>query len=308
MYSTLAILGKLAYANGLGTGTTLLLRYAFSFILLSVFIKLMRQSRLLSLSLPVLIQGSFLTGSGLFFFLSLTTLSAGIATVILFTHPVLVALLSVWFFKEKLTLRMLLGLALAMLGISLISGLFGGGQSDLSVQGIIFALMACCCYTGYSLMGQKTCAVYEPLSITATISLLAVLLLIPVFPRDLTLIPYLNGTQIMITLVMAIMSTLLAILFFLKGVQKIGAAKATLISTAEPIFCLILAFFILGEKLTPIEIAGSILVFISMQLAVTHQRSIINNELASDDLTSNELPGGELLSDELPGKVSQNSG
>ena len=67
MYSTLAILGKLAYANGLGTGITLLLRYAFSFILLSVFIKLVRQSRLLSLSLPVLIQGLFLTGSGLFF-------------------------------------------------------------------------------------------------------------------------------------------------------------------------------------------------------------------------------------------------
>ena len=288
MYSTLPILGKLAYTHGLGTGATLLLRYIFSFILLSVYIKWARQGQLLSLFPPVVLQGLFLTGSSLFYFLALKTLSAGMATVILFAHPVLVALFSVWFFKEKLTPRMLLGLALAMLGISLISGLFGSGQTDLSVKGIIWSLLACCSYTGYSLMGQKTLAVYEPLSITATVSLLAIGILIPVFPGDLALLAHVNGTQILITLVMAILSTLLAILFFLKGVQKIGAAKATLISTAEPMFCLLLAFLVLGEKLTPIELAGSILIFISMQLAVTHPQPQMSASAA------NELPSALL--------------
>lgn len=305
MYSTLAILGKLAYAHGLGTGTTLLMRYIFSFILLSILIKLVRQGQLLSLSPPVLVQGFFLTGSSVFFFLALKTLSAGVATVILFTHPVLVALLSVWFFKEKLTPQMLVGLVLAMLGISLISGLFGGGPADLAIPGMVCALLACFCYTGYSLLGQKTLAVYEPLSITATISLLAIGILIPIFPGDLLLLPHLNGTQIMITSAMAIMSTLLAILFFLKGVQKIGAAKATLISTAEPMFCLVLAFIILGEKLAPIEIVGSVLIFISMQLAATSRRPVAEPELPGGELLEGELPGGRANSEELLSQVNQ---
>lgn len=67
---------------------------------------------------------------------------------------------------------------------------------------------------------------------------------------------------------MACLNTLMAVLFFLKGVKHIGATRATLISTAEPAFCIILAYIILGETLTATEFIGTGLVFVSMFLAV----------------------------------------
>lgn len=276
MYATLPILVKLAYAAGLSPGITLLLRYFFSFVLLAILIKFFRYGRLLALSPWVIAQGIFLTVSGLFYFLALQTLSAGLTTVIFFAHPVFVAILSILIFRERFVPRLFLGLALAVLGIALISGL-GGVGPDLPARGIIFALLACLGYSLYSVIGQKTLVNYEPLTITATLSLLALIILVPIYHRELVFLGSLTLTQLLITAAMAVLNTVLAVLFFLKGIQKIGATRATLISTAEPVFCIIMAFLILGETLSGIEIMGSGLVFISMLLAVYARPSSIGN-------------------------------
>ncbi len=267
MYATLPILVKLAYAAGLGPGSTLLLRYIFSFILLALFIKVVKHDHILSLSPPVIAQGIFLTASGLFYFFALNTLSAGLTTVIFFTHPVLVAILSIVIFKERLVPRIFIGLAFALGGVALISGLVGHSPG-LSSEGVFFALLACICYSFYSLLGQKTVARSNPLSITATLSLMAIIIIVPVYHSSLGFLFVLTPSQLLITLIMAVFNTLLAVLFFLKGVQNIGAARATLISTAEPVFCVMMAFLILGETLTGVEMIGSVMVFASMMLAV----------------------------------------
>lgn len=267
MYAILPILVKLSYSSGLGPGSTLLLRYVFSFILLALLIKFIKHGRVLTLSPFVIAQGICLTASGLFYFFALETLSAGLTTVIFFAHPVLVAILSIVVFKERFVPRIFVGLALALTGIALISGL-GGAPNTLSPTGIIYALVACLCYALYSLIGQKTVSHGEPLSITATLSLLAVMIIIPIYPDDLSVIGNLTLQQLLITLLMAVLNTLLAVLFFLKGLQKIGATRATLLSTMEPVFCLIMAFLILGETLTTTEFIGSTMVFASMFLAI----------------------------------------
>ena len=277
MYATLPILVKLAYSAGLGAGSTLLLRYTFSFILLAMFIKVVKHDHILSLSPPVIAQGIFLTASGLFYFFALNTLSAGLTTVIFFTHPVLVAILSVLIFKERFVPQIFIGLTLALGGVALISGLVGHSPG-LSSEGIFFALLACICYSFYSLLGQKTVARSNPLSITATLSLMAIIIIVPVYHSSLGFLFVLTPTQLLITLIMAVFNTLLAVLFFLKGVQNIGAARATLISTAEPVFCVMMAFLILGETLTGVEVIGSVMVFASMLLAVFSRHEITSND------------------------------
>jgi drug/metabolite transporter (DMT)-like permease len=241
---------------------------------LALLIKLFTHGSVLSLSPPVIVQGIFLTGAGLFYFYALKTLSAGLTTVILFAHPVLVAVLAIYIFKEKFVPRLFVGLVFALIGISLISGL-GGNSNELSPMGIFFAIMACLCYTGFSLIGQNTVARAGILSITATLSLLAILIIIPLYHKDLVFIYSLTLEQILITLAIAVMNTLFAIFLFLKGLQKIGASRATLISTAEPVLCLLVAYLILGETLTALELTGSLLVLVSMLLATYSRKAVI---------------------------------
>jgi Predicted permease, DMT superfamily len=267
MYATLPILVKLAYSAGLGPSGTLLLRYVFSFLLLGFFIRLVKRERILTVTSTVIAQGVCLTVSGLFYFQALNTLSAGLTTVIFFIHPVLVAILSIIIFKERLSLPVFIGLALAVTGVVLISGLVGNAPV-LAPEGLFFALLACIVYSFYGLLGQKTVTQGNPFSLTASLSLIAVIIIIPVYHDSLGFLISLTPAQIFITLIMAVFNTLMAVLFFLKGVQNIGAARATLISTAEPVFCVLMSYLILGETLSGLEVTGALLVFASMLLAV----------------------------------------
>jgi drug/metabolite transporter (DMT)-like permease len=244
--------------------------------MLALLIKLFQHGTVLTLSPLVAAQGIFLTISGLFYFYALKTLSAGLTTVILFAHPVLVAILAIIIFKEKFAPRLFVGLVFALLGIGLISGL-GGNTSNLSSSGVFFAILSCICYAIYGLIGQKTVSSAGPLSISATLSLLAVIIIIPIYHNDLDFVYNLTLQQILVTMSIAIMNTLLAVFFFLKGLQKIGASRATLISTVEPVLCLFISYLILDETLKPLELIGSVLVFISMLLAVFSRPGSVSN-------------------------------
>lgn len=271
MYATLPILGKLAFQAGLSPSAALLLRYLFSLFLLELYIGVLKREQVLTLKPLVIIQGILLTMGSLFYFHSLKYLAAGITTVIFFLYPVLVACLSMPVYKEKLQPRLILALLLAVSGIIMVSGI--SGRVSLPYQGVVLSLLACICYAVYGLIGQKTVAKTDPLSMTATLSLVAVVLIAGFSNRELSFLLHLSSRQIMIGLIMAVLNTLLAVFFFLKGVKKIGAARAALISTAEPPLCLLMAFLILGETLTPVQLAGSLLVFASMLLAAQSNKS-----------------------------------
>lgn len=272
MYATMPILGKLAFQAGLSPSAVLLLRYIFSLLLLTLYIGILKREQVLTLQPLVIIQGVLLTMGSLFYFYSLKYLSAGITTVIFFLYPALIASLAVPVYKEKLKPLLILALLLAIGGIILVSGI-SSQVGGLPYQGVALALLACLSYSIYGLIGQKTVAGTDPLSLTATMSLVAVIVIACFSNRELQFLFHLTPNQIYIGLMMALLNTLLAVLLFLKGVQKIGAARASLVSTVEPPLCLLLAFLILGETLTPLQLIGSLLVFASMLLAVQGNES-----------------------------------
>jgi len=116
----------------------------------------------LSKSPLVIIQGIILITGGLAFFYSLRYLSAGLTSVIFFSHPALVAVLTLVIFKEKFEPRLFVGIFLAILGISLISGL-GNSSMNISPPGLFFAILSSICYTIYSLTSQVNVSKISPL-------------------------------------------------------------------------------------------------------------------------------------------------
>lgn len=117
----------------------------------------------------------------------------------------------------------------------------------------------------------------DTLSMTATISLTAVIIIAFFANRELVFLYHFTLNQVLIGLTMAILNTWLSVVLFLQGIKKIGAARASLISTAEPPLCLLLAFLILGETLSLWQLLGSLLVFASMILATLHSKDSGNS-------------------------------
>jgi drug/metabolite transporter (DMT)-like permease len=64
----------------------------------------------------------------------------------------------------------------------------------------------------------------------------------------------------------AIVSSLIAMILFLRGLQKIKSAEVSILSTSEPVTAVALASFFLGESLSVLQFGGGILVLASLIL------------------------------------------
>ncbi|MDD2586965.1 MAG: DMT family transporter [Syntrophomonadaceae bacterium] len=281
-FATLPIFGKMSYAVGLDPVSANLLRYIFAVIFLALYIKLRdRRNKILVISPLIITQGVLLTLASLFYFFSLQYISAGLTTIIFFIHPVLVAIMAIIIFKEKYKFRLLVAFVLAIAGIVLISGTTQ--TLDINyLKGLVFSLVSSIFYAIYSIIGQKTVANNDTLTLTCSLSIIAAVATGVYYLPHIDFLFHITLNQMLITAVMAIINTWLAVIFFLNGIKKIGASRGSLISSAEPPFCVILAFLMLGEKLTILELIGSVLVFVSVILAATSDNNSVASELSSE--------------------------
>lgn len=285
LYATLPILCKFAYQTGLSPVQALLLRYLLALIILSSYLLWRRQHQVFSLTPLVILQGLVMAVSGLCYFFALQYLSAGLTTVILFSHPVMVAILAALLYRERIGWRVATGILLAIGGVILVSGVSTGSML-VSPLGLAWITVASILYAFYNIMGQRNVAQVNPLTIANTIALMSVLVVGIAF-RDGAYLLRLSSTQIFIGLGLGLVNTVLAISFFLKGMGYIGATRASLIATLEPVLTLILAFFLLGETLQPLQLLGVALVLASMLLAVrpaTPQQEEIGYERSTSPL------------------------
>src|SRR4029079_14876273 len=70
-----------------------------------------------------------------------------------------------------------------------------------------------------------------------------------------------------------VVATFVAIQAFYAGTQRIGAAQASLVSTVEPIWTIVLASLLLDEHLEPIQLFGGALILPGVVIAQTRGRS-----------------------------------
>jgi drug/metabolite transporter (DMT)-like permease len=59
---------------------------------------------------------------------------------------------------------------------------------------------------------------------------------------------------------LALVSTVAAVSLFFAGLQRVGPTTASIISTAEPVVTVLLAFLVFGELLGPVQLVGGALV------------------------------------------------
>ncbi len=189
-----------------------------------------------------------------FFFLSgLKTVSASRASIIIANNPVFLALFSSLFFKEHLSIRRAAGIVLSLIGavIAITRGnpamIWQGavGVGELLIFGCVVS------WVSYSLIGKKLMQDISPVSAVTYSSLFGALFLsFPAYIEDIThaFINYSFLTWINI-LYLAVFGTVLGFTWFYEGIKTIGPTRAGVFINFVPISAILLAFFMLGEKM-----------------------------------------------------------
>ncbi|MEH6938097.1 DMT family transporter [Bacillus sp. JJ664] len=239
--------------------------------------------------LPLIIMG--ITGVALFNlfqFWALENTSATNVGLISTLNAISIAIFSSVFLKERLNVLQLFSMLLSFLGVVLV--LTKGDMNLLFSMkfnvGDLFMLIAVCIWGLYSVCSRWATKTVSPIMATLYSGVFGLILIIPFNLTDFT-ISKVDTAFVVSILYTGVISTVLCMIFWNIGVQKIGAITAGIFLNFNPIFTAILAFFILGEKLSWIQVIGSVIVIIGCYLFTyfkTHR--ILKNKIVLKDAVS----------------------
>lgn len=256
-FGAMAIFGRYASASGVDTTTLLLLRFSIAGALLWTIFALRRERLPAGRDLAVLVGMGAIgyAGQAFGYFSALERASAGLVALLLYLHPVIVALLARAVFGHALRPVQLVAIALAVAGAALTVG----NATDGSPAGIAFGIATATIYAGYILTGSVLSKETSPIaSTTVIVTSAAAVFAITAAVRGVRLPGTASGWAAVIAI--AVVCTVAAVALFLAGLERLGPVRATIYSTVEPVFTIVLAALVLGERITLLRAGGGALV------------------------------------------------
>lgn len=214
-------------------------------------------------------------------FFALQRLPGSAYVVLFFTYPAMTVLLS-RLLGESIAPRAWIALGLALLGVALTVPDFIVSGDVVDLTGVVLALTNAAIVAAYYLMARRILAGVEDISRASAhmmgATLLILLLSVPV--RGLQL-PQ-NPASLLGLIGIATLGTVLPVFATNIAIQRIGPARASLVSTVEPVLAMIIAMIFLGEVIVGLQWLGAALIVGSVVLLQLPARNKVNINLAHE--------------------------
>lgn len=268
-FSIYPILGKFVFAGGANLSTILFIRFALAALFFWLIILWQEGMPKLSLKVWLILLGMGAIGYASMAGLYLTAvryIPASLTALLLYVYPILVMILAVISRQEKISILKVFGLGLASVGLIFVLKV---GLNGVNVVGVMLALGAALVYSIYIVIGNRVLQSATPLVSTAIISVGAaatygIIGLVQGFTWDLSSSTWLGIVGI------SAFATILAMLAFFWGMQRVGPTTASILSTLEPVMTVVFAYIFLEERFSFWQGVGGALVVMGGLFAVWH--------------------------------------
>jgi drug/metabolite transporter (DMT)-like permease len=205
--------------------------------------------------------------------LSVALNGAAVATVLVYSSAAFTALLARWLLKESLEAAKLVAVVLCLAGCVLVADALDPAAWASNLAGILTGTLAGLGYAIYSLMGRSA----AQRGLNAWTTLLYVFGFATIFFLLANLLPgdFILGTMAApgelfwfgsawagwgVVILLAAGPTVAGFGLYNTSLGLLPSSVANLILTTEPVFTAVLAYFLLGEQLTALQIGGSLLI------------------------------------------------
>ena len=199
-------------------------------------------------------------GSPLLYFVAVSRIPIGVAMVLEFLAPVLVALWIRLVRRTRLPASMWVGTALALIGLAMIAQLFDAVSFDL--VGTLAGFGAAVCTAAYYLLGEQAAKQGDPLTLTTGGMVVGAVLISIVSPpwtlpwsamtTSTTLGPVWLGLVLL-----ALVSTAFAYVAGVLALRRLPSSAASVLGLVEPLVATLAGWLILGQVLTVVQIIGA---------------------------------------------------
>ena len=260
-WASYVVIAKLSVDFGLDVVVLNTLRLTFGAGVMGLFLLALRKfssTAGMGVIVLVLVLGALDHGlGGILYISSLHYLDASMAYLLVYTYPAMVVILSAVAGREKLSLRKILAVVVTFIGVAMVLevGAAVHGEAWIGVMLVLIAVLIFSVYLLFceGLMDRLSSAQLSFLSLAG--GGMAMMAVLPIIPAGFERV--LEPTGILLVGSIAVVGTALALVFFLMGVRHAGASRASIVSTAEPVFVVLLAWMFLGELLSPIQFLGT---------------------------------------------------
>jgi drug/metabolite transporter (DMT)-like permease len=221
--------------------------------------------------LPVIVLGfTGVFAYNFLFFKGLESIEAGRAAVIIANNPVFIALFSALLFNERLSRLQLFGILLSVAGAVVVvcrgnlAHLWAGsfGQGELFIFGCVLS------WVTFSLVGKSVVVEIPPLTAIFYAAVAgSVMLFGPALAEGL--LTNIGGYSLenwISIFYLGFFGTTAGFVWYYDGIKAIGPTKAGLFINFVPISAVVMAFFLLGEPITPSLYLGTLLVVLGVFL------------------------------------------
>lgn len=271
-WGTLGIFSKMLYADGVSFESLVAFRAVVGWVAVMAFLLATGGARRLGVSGRdlVFLVPLGLVGIGLFYlfyFYTVRESAVGTAAVLLYSSPAFVVLLAWLFLGEGLGPAKLLALGLTVGGVFLVAGAYDPANLEVTPTVLVTGLLAGLTYGLYSIFGRPVAGRLGPAVILSYALFFGGVLLSVAAVPTLHTLAGLSLTSYALLLMLAVVHTTLAFALYTFGLGRLGAGRAAIVATVEPVVAGVLGTVLLGEALTVPKVVGAALVVSGAVLA-----------------------------------------
>lgn len=251
------------------------------FLLLVMLVQKKRLSgAVIRKNLPLLcVLGVLLGTNWILLFESYRFTTVATATLCYYTAPIFIVAASPFLLRERMTLRKLLCVLTALLGMVFVSGVAEKGIPSLGeIRGVLLALGAAVLYAAIVMLNKK---LKDISAFDRTIMQLAI--------SALVLLPYnmlsggfqgisLSGFSALMLLVVGVVHTGFAYYLYFGSMEDLNSQTLAILSYIDPVVAVILSALILGEKLGLFGLTGAVLILGAAVVSELPEKQTVKKE------------------------------
>lgn len=260
------------------------LRVTGAFLVLLLYVALRNPTalRLTKKEIPILLAYGILgvAGTQYLYFVALTYLPVSVALLIEFTAPIMIALWFRFAWKEPTKKTVWVALGMALTGLALVAQVWLGFA--VNAIGVLAALAAAVSLSLFYILGDKQLRVQNPRDpVSLTLWGFAAASLFWVIAQPWWAFPWdalsgntepLSDANVsfpiwVMALWMILFGTVITFSLVLASMRHLRASQASTVGLTEPLFATIIAWMLLGEALTAIQVLGGSLILVGVFVA-----------------------------------------
>lgn len=264
------------YAEGMNTPSVLFYRFGLAWFIIAVVMGVKALSRRESLCvtrrefLTLTVLGLLFIGSSLTLYLSFRLMPAGVASTILFTYPVMTAVIMTLFFHERVRLATVASILLSLVGVLMLY--WGDAGGTLSLVGVVLVLVSALTYALYIIVVDKS-----PLAMSSFKINLFVLFYCAL---GMAVYALLSGQQLQLPPTpaawlwvgwLAVVPAIMALVMMVYAAKYLGSTPTAILGALEPTTAVLIGVFLFDEPFSLRLLFGIVLILAAVTIIVLNK-------------------------------------